>query len=152
MSTVCKMGKGLLSLPSVVGCDTIKASTHINFEQGGNTVQGVNGWVMRWILNILAIVLTAALIPGFQVSFWGAVVGSVLLGVVNAIIKPIIILLTLPINIVTLGLFTLVINGFMLWMVAVTVKGFDVTGFGWAILTALMLSIISTVLSWFVRD
>ncbi|MDD3894479.1 MAG: phage holin family protein, partial [Syntrophomonadaceae bacterium] len=83
---------------------------------------------------------------------WGAIVGSIFLGIVNAIIRPVLIILTLPLNIVTLGLFTLVINGFTLWLTAITVKGFDVTGFGAAILSALVLSIVSFVISYLVKD
>ncbi|SHG53490.1 putative membrane protein [Thermosyntropha lipolytica DSM 11003] len=112
----------------------------------------MRGWVLRWILNILAIILTAALLKGFQVSVWGAIVGSVFLGIVNAVIRPILIILTLPLNILTLGLFTLVINGFMLWLTSVTIKGFDISGFGWAILTAMVLSLFSFVISYFVED
>lgn len=112
----------------------------------------MQGWVLRWLLNILAIILTAALLPGFDVTVWGAIVGSIFLGVINAIIRPILLVLTLPLNIMTLGLFTLVINGFMLWLTAVTIRGFTLTGFGWAILTALILSIISFLLSYFIED
>lgn len=112
----------------------------------------MRGWVLRWLLNILAIVLTAALLPGFEVTVWGAIVGSVFLGVVNAVIRPILVLLTLPLNFMSLGLFTLVINGFMLWLTAVTIQGFEVNGFGWAILTAIVLSLVSFVISYFIED
>ncbi|HNX29407.1 MAG TPA: phage holin family protein [Syntrophomonadaceae bacterium] len=112
----------------------------------------MRGWLLRWLLNIIAILITAYLIPGFELTFWGAIVGSIFLGIVNAIIRPVLIILTLPLNIVTLGLFTLVINGFTLWLTAITVKGFDVTGFGAAILSALVLSIVSFVISYFVKD
>ncbi|PKM76994.1 MAG: hypothetical protein CVU90_09685 [Firmicutes bacterium HGW-Firmicutes-15] len=110
------------------------------------------GWILRWILNILAIVVTAKLLSGFEVNIWGAIVGSVFLGVINAVIRPLIILLTLPLNILSLGLFTFVINGFMLYLTAATVKGFDVQGFWWAVLTSIVLSLISLVISLFVKD
>jgi len=112
----------------------------------------LKGWILRWLLNIVAIFITAYLIPGFELTFWGAIVGSVFLGIINAIIRPVLIILTLPLNIVTLGLFTLVINGFMLWLTAITVKGFDISGFGAAILSALVLTIVSFLLSYFVKD
>lgn len=112
----------------------------------------MQGWLLRWLLNIIAILITAYLIPGFELTFWGAVVGSIFLGIVNAIIRPILIILTLPLNILTLGLFTLVINGFVLWLTAITVKGFDITGFGAAILSALVLSIVSFILSYVIKD
>lgn len=110
------------------------------------------GWTLRWLLNILAIFLTAALLPGFEVTIWGAIVGSIVLGVINAIIRPVLIILTLPLNIITLGLFTFVINGVMLWLTAATVKGFDIHGFGWAILTAIVLSLISLLISLLIDD
>jgi putative membrane protein len=110
------------------------------------------GWILRWVLNILAILLTAALLSGFEVTIWGAIVGSIVLGVINAVIRPLLIILTLPLNILTLGLFTFVINGFMLWMTAATVKGFDIHGFGWAIISAIVLSIMSLAISMFVDD
>ena len=112
----------------------------------------MQGWMLRWLLNIAAILITAYLIPGFELTFWGAVVGSIFLGIVNAIIRPVLIVLTLPLNILTLGLFTLVINGFMLWLTAITVKGFDITGFGAALLSALVLSIVSFILSYLIKD
>lgn len=112
----------------------------------------MQGWALRWILNILAIILTAAILPGFELTIWGALVGSIFLGIVNAIIRPVLFLLTLPLNVISLGLFTFVINGFMLWLTSVTVKGFDIKGFGWAILSALLLSIISFIISYFIDD
>ena len=112
----------------------------------------MQGWMLRWLLNIAAILITAYLIPGFELTFWGAIVGSIFLGIINAIIRPVLILLTLPLNILTLGLFTLVINGFVLWLTAITVKGFDITGFGAAIISALVLSIVSFILSYLIKD
>jgi putative membrane protein len=110
------------------------------------------GWILRWLLNILAIMLTAALLSGFEVTIWGAIVGSIVLGLLNAIIRPLLIILTLPLNILTLGLFTFVINAIMLEITSNTVKGFDIHGFGWAILTAIVLSLMSLVISLFVDD
>lgn len=112
----------------------------------------MQGWVLRWLLNILAIVLTAVIIPAFNLTLWAAVVGSVFLGVINAIIRPLLILLTLPLNLLTLGLFTFVINGFMLWVTSITIRGFDIDGFGWAIVSSIVISIISFVISFIVKD
>ncbi|NLV17835.1 MAG: phage holin family protein [Syntrophomonadaceae bacterium] len=109
-------------------------------------------WMLRWIFNVLGIIFAAYMIDGFNVTVPGAIVGSIVLGIVNAIIRPIVVLLTLPINVVTLGLFTLVINGFMLWMTNLIVKGFDVTGFWVAVLAALVISIISFIVSWLIKD
>lgn len=110
------------------------------------------GWILRWLLNILAILLTAAIVSGFEVTVWGAIVGSIVLGIVNAIIRPLLIILTLPLNVVTLGLFTFIINGLMLLLTSATVKGFDIHGFWWAVLSAIVLSLMSYAISFFVDD
>ncbi|MDO4539584.1 MAG: phage holin family protein [Syntrophomonadaceae bacterium] len=110
----------------------------------------VQGWTIRWLLNIAALALTAALLSGFQVTLWGCIVGSIVLGIVNALIRPVLLILTLPLNIMTLGLFTFVINALMLWLTSVTIKGFDLANFWWALLTAVILSLISMLLSWLV--
>ncbi|HHV15472.1 MAG TPA: phage holin family protein [Gelria sp.] len=112
----------------------------------------MHGWVIRWLLSILALLLTAALIPAFELTWWGAIVGSIFLGIINAVIRPLLIILTLPLNVISLGLFTLVINGFMLWITSVTVKGFDIHGFGWAILSALIYSVLCFLISMLVDD
>jgi len=86
--------------------------------------------ILRWVINALALILIAYLVPGITVSsFYIALMAALFLGIVNAVIRPIIILFTLPVNILTLGLFTFVINAFMLWFVSSFVKGFDVAGF-----------------------
>ena len=109
-------------------------------------------WLIRWGLNVFSILFVAYLIKGFEVTFWGAVFGSLVLGVVNAVIRPIIVVLTLPLNVLTLGLFTLVINGMMLWLTSGVVKGFDLQSFGTSIIAALFLSILSMIISLQVRD
>lgn len=109
-------------------------------------------WLIRWILNILGIIITANVIEGFNVTVLGAIVGSIILGFVNATIRPLILLITLPINMLTLGLFTLVINGLMLWLVSLFVKGFDVLNFGAAFIAALLITVISAVVSFLVKD
>jgi len=112
----------------------------------------MQGWIIRWVLNMAAIILTAALLSGFELTVWGAVVGSIFLGIINAIIRPILILLTLPLNLVTLGLFTFIVNALMLYITSVTIKGFDIQGFGWAILSAILISAISFLISFIVKD
>lgn len=112
----------------------------------------MQGWLLRWLLNILAIILTAAILPGFELTIWAAIVGSIFLGIVNAIIRPILIILTLPLNILSLGLFTFVINGLMLWITHITIRGFELHSFWWAILSAIVLSIVSFIISYFVED
>ena len=105
----------------------------------------------RFIVHILVVALalfaTAYLLPGVHVDSWMALaVAALVLGVVNAIVRPILTLLTLPITILTLGLFLLVVNGIAFALAAWLVPGFGVDGFGWAVLGALLVSIFS----WFV--
>ena len=87
-------------------------------------------FIVRWVVNALAVMLAAYLVPGVSVrDFWSALIAAIVIGLVNAIVRPLAILLTLPINIVTLGLFTLVINALMFWLASAVVPGFDVKGF-----------------------
>ncbi|HAU32405.1 MAG: Uncharacterized protein XD78_2059 [Desulfotomaculum sp. 46_296] len=107
---------------------------------------------IRWALNVAGIILTAYLVKGFDVTFLAAIFGFILLGFINATIRPVLILLTLPINFITLGLFTLVINGLMLWLVSAVIKGFDIANFWVALLSALIIMIISSLVSMFIKD
>jgi putative membrane protein len=108
-------------------------------------------FIVRLIINIVAILIISYLFPGliWVDSFWAALVTAFLLGIVNAIIRPILVLLTLPLTLVTLGLFLLVINGLMLWLVSVLVRGFHVSGFWGAVLGSILISIVSWLLSRF---
>ncbi|MCG9967593.1 phage holin family protein [Pelotomaculum terephthalicicum JT] len=110
------------------------------------------GWLIRWILNFFAVILTASIIKGFEVTVPGAIFGSITLGIINAIIRPIVIMVTLPLNVITLGLFTLVINGLMIWLAAAVIKGFDIHSFTAAIISALFISIFSFVINLLVKD
>lgn len=107
------------------------------------------GILIRWILNALVLYGISFVVPGvyFQ-NFFSAMILVIVLGIINAIIKPVLVLLTLPINILTIGLFTLVINGLMFWLASTIVKGFIVTGFWPAFWAALVFSIVSIILSW----
>lgn len=100
--------------------------------------------VVRWLLGAAALMLVAYFIPGIAVnSFYAALVAALILGLINALIRPFILLLTLPINILTLGLFTLVINALMFWLASSIVKGFSVAGFWPAFWGALAMWLIS---------
>jgi putative membrane protein len=102
--------------------------------------------LIRWLIYAVAIVLLAYIVPGISVkNFYSALIAALVLGLANAVIRPLLILLTLPVNILTLGLFTLVINALMLWLVASVVKGFDVKNFIAAFLGALVLWAVSWV-------
>lgn len=99
---------------------------------------------IRFILNALAVMATAYIVPGIHVSnFWVALVAALVIGIVNALVRPILLLLTLPINILTLGLFTLVINALMFWLASSIVKGFDVADFMAAFFGALVFWLVS---------
>ncbi len=101
----------------------------------------------NWLLSALAIIIVANYLPGFRVdSFMTALIVALVLGIINAIIKPIIVILTLPINILTLGLFTFVINAALILFVAKIVPGFVIVGFGPALIAAIALWLISTII------
>ena len=113
----------------------------------------MKGLIIRWVLNALAVLAAAWLMPGIEVTGFGAaLITALVLGIVNAIIRPIILLFTLPLNIMTLGLFTLVINAGMLLIAASAVKGFTVSGFWAAFFGSIILTIFSGVLSRVVID
>ena len=98
----------------------------------------------RFLLNALAVMATAYVVPGISVDhFWSAVVAALVMGILNALVRPFVVLLTLPITIVTLGLFTLVINACLFWLASTVVKGFDVHGFWAAFLGALVFWLVS---------
>lgn len=113
----------------------------------------MKGLLIRWLLNALALVLTDKLITGISVDGFGAaLIAALVLGIVNAVIRPVVVLLTIPINFITLGLFTLVINGLMLLLAAQVVDGFNVDGFFPAVIGAIVLSIISALLNMIIKE
>ena len=96
--------------------------------------------LLIWVLNAVALLIVAYILPGITVaSFWSALIA--------ALVKPLLILLTLPITVVTLGLFLLVLNALVFWFAGSILRGFQVNGFWWALLGALIYSIISGFLS-----
>ncbi|MBB6216032.1 putative membrane protein [Anaerosolibacter carboniphilus] len=105
-------------------------------------------FLLRWIASAASIYITAALFENIYITgFAAAMIAAVILGIANMIVKPIIIVFTLPINILTLGLFTLVINGIVLKMTAGFVGGFMIDGLTTAILASIVLSIVHMLLS-----
>ena len=107
--------------------------------------------LIRWFINALVLMLIPYLVSGVQVAnLFSALMTALILAFVNAIIRPFILILTLPINILTLGLFTLVINALMFWFVASFVKGFNIDGFWPAFWAALIFSAFSMILNYFV--
>lgn len=104
-------------------------------------------FLQRWVINTLAVLVAAHIIRGIHYdSVVGLLVATLLLGLLNAFIRPVLMMLSLPLLIVTLGLFTIVINALLLSLVSALVKDFKVDSFGAALLGALVISIISTVL------
>ncbi len=103
--------------------------------------------LISWLISALAILATAYILPGVKIeSFFTALVTAVVLGIINSILKPILLLLTLPINVLTLGLLTFVINAFLVLLAAQIVPGFKVDGFWWALAFSIVLSLVNTVL------
>jgi putative membrane protein len=101
-------------------------------------------FLARLLLNALAVLAVAYLVPGvFVRSFWVAVLAAFVLGIANALLRPILLILSLPINILTLGLFTLVINALMFWFASSIVSGFFVQNFRAAFLGALVFWVVS---------
>jgi len=110
-------------------------------------------WFLRWLLNTFILMLVAYIVPGISFSgFWPALLASAIFGLINAVVRPLMIILTLPINILTLGLFTLVINALMFWLASTIVKGFFVANFAAAFWGALVYWLIITFISYLFED
>lgn len=104
--------------------------------------------IVVWILNAVALLAVAYVLPGIVIgSFWSAMLAALVLGLLNTLVKPLLILLTLPITIVTLGLFLLVLNALVFWLAGSLFKGFQVEGFWWAVAGAILYSVISSLFS-----
>ena len=114
------------------------------FEKGG-----LMYLIIRFLINVAAILIIAHLFPKLiQVEGFGAaLIAALVLGIINVIIRPILVLLTFPVTLLTLGLFLFVINALMLWLAATLVPGFKVNGFWGAFLGSILISIVSWVFS-----
>jgi len=109
------------------------------------------GFLIRMLISALGLWIASALVPGIEITGIGTLVAAAfLLGIVNAVIRPIIVILTLPITIVTLGLFLLVINAAMLGLVAWLLDGFMLAGFLSAVAGSLVVSVIGWFASWYI--
>jgi len=112
----------------------------------------MRGFLFRWAVTSVAIGVAASIIPGIQVDgIWAALVAALLLGLANVTLRPIVLILTLPLTVLTLGLFALVVNGAMLALVASLVEGVHISGFGSAVLGALVISLVGGLLGWLLR-
>ncbi len=108
----------------------------------------MKNFLIKWFVNIITIFIIIHIVGGVSADSWGAIViAALVLGLLNAFVKPFIILFTLPFTILTLGLFTLIINAFMFYLASKFVKGFEVINFSSAFWAALLFSVISSILN-----
>ena len=113
----------------------------------------MKGIILRWLILTFSIIATSYLIDGIQVSgFLSAFFAAAILGILNAFVRPILLILTLPVNILSLGLFTFVINAVMLMMVSGVISGFKVYGFWSAVFGSLLISLVSWILTSFISE
>jgi putative membrane protein len=113
----------------------------------------VTGLFIRWLILTAAIIFASYILDGIHVSgFFSAFFAAAILGILNAVFRPILIILTLPINILSLGLFTFVINALLLKMASGVISGFDVHGFWTAVFGSLIISVVSWLLSSFINE
>lgn len=104
-------------------------------------------FLAHWVTTAIALGVAEWILPGVRVdSYRSLAIAALVLGLINAVVRPILVLLTLPITVLTLGLFYLVVNGAAFTLAAVIVPGFDVDSIGWSILGALMVGLVS----WFI--
>jgi len=113
----------------------------------------MTGLFIRWLILTTAIIFASYIMDGIHVSsFFSAFFAAAILGILNAVFRPILIILTLPINILSLGLFTFVINAILLKMASGVISGFDVHGFWTAVFGSLIISLVSWLLSSFINE
>ncbi len=113
----------------------------------------MTGLLFRWLISAVSLLIVSYIVPGIEVQgFFYALLAAVFLGVLNAIVRPVLIILTLPLTILTLGLFLFVVNGIMLMLVSLAIKGFQVNGFWPAVLGALLLSVINWLSSSYINS
>ena len=113
----------------------------------------MRGLLLRWLILTGAIIIASYLLDGIRIGgFFSAVFAAAMLGILNAFFRPIVIILTLPINVLTLGLFTFCINAFMLKLASGVIPGFDVYGFWSAVFGSLLISVVSWLVSSFINE
>lgn len=109
--------------------------------------------ILRWMINALALLALPYVVSGIELkSFYIALIVAVVLGLLNAVVRPVLILLTLPVTLLTLGLFILVINALLFWFVGTFVEGFHVSGFWAAFFGAILYSLITWAVNALVFD
>lgn len=109
-------------------------------------------FLVTWLLTAVSLIITAKFVPGFDIkSFPAALVAAVILGLVNGVVRPIVVFLTLPLTFVTLGLFLFVVNALMIWLAGNIISGFKVTGFIPALIGSIVLTVVASVLDFIFR-
>lgn len=133
------------------GCAIIVSSRAVADRRDEDTKgERVQQLLIRWLVNSTALLVVAHVVSGIALDNWLTVfVAAVVLGLLNTFLRPLLILLTLPVTVLTLGLFTLFINAFLFYLASHLVRGFQVAGFGQAFIGALVFSIVSFLLSMF---
>jgi putative membrane protein len=112
----------------------------------------MTSFLVRWFINTISLFAVVNIVPGIYTSRWTSmVIAALVLGLLNAFLRPLILLLTLPVNLATLGLFTLVVNACLFYLASYLVKGFLISGFWNAFVGALVFSIISFMLSMLIK-
>ncbi|MEA5114922.1 MAG: phage holin family protein [Geobacteraceae bacterium] len=113
----------------------------------------MKGFLLRWLINAISLLAVVHIVAGVSVDrLLTTIIAALVIGLLNAFIRPLLLVLTLPVNVLTLGLFTLVINGCLFYLAAWLVKGFHVTGFWTAFIGALVFSIISWLLNLVIKS
>jgi len=111
------------------------------------------GFLLRVVVNTLAILVATAVVPGIEARGFLTIVGAgLVLGLINAVVRPVLLIVTFPLTLVTLGLFLFVLNAFCLWLTGALVKGFEIRGFWPALWGSLIVSAVSWVLNAFLSD
>ncbi|HNQ85195.1 MAG TPA: phage holin family protein [Deltaproteobacteria bacterium] len=105
------------------------------------------GILVKWLLMTVAIIITAYVLPGVSIQGFGtALLAALVLGLINAVLRPILLVLTIPLTVITLGLFIFILNGLLVLLASVLVSGFSVVNIWWAILFSLVFSVVSFIL------
>lgn len=113
----------------------------------------MKGFLLRWLSNMVALIATVKLLPGLWVTDWNAYwLGGLVLGLLNAFVRPVLLFLTLPLNIITLGLFTILLNAAIFFSVGYIIPALMIKNYTWAIFGSLLFSAFSTLFSWLLHE
>ncbi len=109
--------------------------------------------LIAWVINAGTLLIAAQIVPGFKIAdVQTAFLAAVIIGLINIFIRPLLLIITLPINLLTLGLFTFVVNAIVIWLASLVVTGMQIENFMAVLLAAIVVSIVSTILSTLAKD